>query len=188
MKKYFVFICVLFVIFSGCVSNYNTISVKHDEFLGTTRYSTACEIKTSSIGMGVLEIFATNTPTIVTLGLEKIISSEKDTIFYISIFFSSHKWLFIQEGESLILLVDGESIKLFGTGSTDHRDVTSLLSSVRVNEQSMYPVTPELIKKISLASNVRLKIIGKNESITGEFTDQCFTNFKKFIEEAIETP
>ena len=83
------------------------------------------------------------------------------------------------------LLNDGEPIKLVGTGSTQHRDVSSSVSSVSVTEQSIYPVTPNIIKKIASASEVKVKIKGQNEFITGEFSEQCFKNFRRFVNEVI---
>ena len=183
MNKIIVII-TLFILLSGCASPLNTIYVKHDEFEGSTKYSTACVLKTPT-GYGMLEVMAYNTPTTIVIGLDKLITVENDTLYSISASFSSHKWLFIKEGESLIFLIDGEPIKLVGTGSTQHRDASSSVSSVSVTEQSIYPVTPNIIKKIASASEVKVKIKGQNEFITGEFSEQCFKNFRRFVNEVI---
>jgi len=185
MKNLLFILIAFFIFLSGCASPLNQIYVTHDEFEGTTKYSTICTLKTPT-GYGMLEVMASQTPTTIIIGLDKVITADKDTLLSISAHFSSSRWLFIEDGESLIFLVDGEPLKLSGTGSIQNRDVSSFMGSVAVSEQSIYPVTPDIIKKIAFASEVKAKIKGKNEFITGEFSEQCFENFKKFVNEVIE--
>lgn len=83
MKNLLVIVCALFILLFGCASPLNTIYVKHDEFEGTTKYSTACALKTPT-GYGMLEIMAYKTPTTIVIGLDKLITSEKDTLYSIS--------------------------------------------------------------------------------------------------------
>lgn len=97
-------------------------------------------------------------------------------------------WLFITSGESLILLVDAKRIGFTGEGSSGMREVQTAGSIVYVIEQAFYRITPEQIKEISYASEIKVKIIGKPYYIERFFTAENLQNFKQFYEEFVKSP
>lgn len=84
-------------------------------------------------------------------------------------------WLFIEEGESLILLVDGERMAFTGEGSSGHRNVFG----GRVSEMAFYDITKEQLRKLAKANEIKVKIIGRYP-IRGIFTEQNIKNLRKF--------
>ena len=92
-------------------------------------------------------------------------------------------WLFIESGESLVLLVDGKRIGFTGDGSSQHRNV---LSGGSIIEKAYYNITPEQILEISNASEVSVKIIGSQYYAERKFLKSTFNNFKQFYEEFVK--
>ncbi|HEU0299195.1 MAG TPA: hypothetical protein VFR37_07065, partial [Longimicrobium sp.] len=62
-------------------------------------------------------------------------------------------WLFIEGGESLVFLADGDRIALEGTGSRSARVV---VSGDQVREISVYSITPAQLRQIAEAQEVRV--------------------------------
>lgn len=92
-------------------------------------------------------------------------------------------WLFIDSGESLILLVDGTRMGFTGDGSSQYRNV---LSGGSIVEKSYYEITPDQILKIANAKEVSVKIIGSQYYAERKFLKSTFNNFKKFYEEFLK--
>jgi len=89
-------------------------------------------------------------------------------------------WFFIERGESLILLVDGERIS-FNTldGSAGNSEV---LSGGTVRERAIYSYIPyRTFKKIAQASVIKIKILGSKKFVTGYATIQNMKNFRNFV-------
>jgi hypothetical protein len=159
----------------GCASYLASYSVKtmNDEFDGYT----INRMQKNRLGGGIL------LGSIVDLNVQKFV---KDSLVVYSLIvrYEGHDWLFIQNGESLILLVDNERIGLVGDGSVSHRDV---LSGGLVKEQAWYDnITPEQLKKIAYATEVKIKIIGSQYHAERYFTSQNFQNFQQFYSEYVE--
>ena len=80
-------------------------------------------------------------------------------------------WLFIEEGESLILLVDGESIRFSGEGSSRHRNV---ISGGKIMEHAWFSIKKQTLiinyKKINLLKNRNYHFI--------TFSSLLLTSFK----------
>ena len=73
----------------------------------------------------------------------------KKTDYVIS---SNLDWLFLEEKESLILIIDGERMAFKGK-----------YGSVGYDESIIYEVTRQQLEKIASADNVRVKIIGEKD-------------------------
>jgi len=92
------------------------------------------------------------------------------------------EWLFIEEGETLILLVDGERTGFSGDGSSSHREVTD---GGRVEEKAWYNISPGQIKQIIEAKEVRVKLKGKTWNREGIFRPSGIQAFRTFYTEYI---
>jgi hypothetical protein len=95
--------------------------------------------------------------------------------YFIHIFFVAPEWLFIEQGESLIMLVDGERIGFSGDGSINDREVIS----GGVTESAYYPIDKKFIKKLSLAKSVEFQLIGKGK-YEFEFYPENYEHVKEF--------
>lgn len=89
-------------------------------------------------------------------------------------------WQFINPGESLVLMLDGKPLTLFsGTGSTLNRQV---LSSRTIREKALYKISPEILEKIALASNVSLRLYGHQGYIERSLSANHLINYRAFYE------
>lgn len=95
--------------------------------------------------------------------------------------YEARDWLFIDSGESLIMLIDNERIGFEGAGSLEHRDAYGS----NINELAIYRIIPDQIKKIAYANEVKIRIKGKYY-IECYFTDINFDNFRRFYQEYVE--
>ena len=100
-------------------------------------------------------------------------------IFSLVVEYIGSDWLFIEEGESLIILVDGERMAFSGDGSWDHRDV--IYSSIK--EMAWYDLDYKDLVKIANATEVELKLSGSQYYTTERFTETNFRNFRLFVEQ-----
>ena len=89
-------------------------------------------------------------------------------------------WVFISEGASLKLKVDGKIISISGPGSLRERHFAS---DAVVLEEAEYPISNQQLKKIGSASNIQFRLIGDNRSITGTFTGDMLENIRLFSED-----
>jgi hypothetical protein len=112
------------------------------------------------------------------------VSANDGTVNYaLVVYYYGKNWMFIKPGESLVLFIDGEQIDVKGQGSQSHRKT---LENGMVSELSKYPVTPKLLKKISSAKQVKVKIIGSDFVAEKYFTEQNFENFKQFVNDYVK--
>ena len=100
--------------------------------------------------------------------------------FYIE--WNDGEWLFINEGESLILLIDGERIGCNGYGSKDHRET---ITGSAIRETAVFESNLETFRKIANAKIVKLKLVGASKNIVRELNEEHIGNYKKFVEELI---
>lgn len=92
-------------------------------------------------------------------------------------------WFFIKRGESLVFLVDGERIGLTGRGSSKHREV---LSGGTIVEKAWYTITPDQLKKIAFANNVRGKLTGSKYFTELSLSEDNLKNFRSFYLEFVK--
>lgn len=94
---------------------------------------------------------------------------------------TSSAWLFIESGESLILLIDGQKHTLISkTGSLENRDVANLGFAVMLMESAIYQDAEDVIREIGNATNVKVKVKG-NTYAERNLSTQNIQNFKDFI-------
>jgi hypothetical protein len=112
------------------------------------------------------------------------VSTKDGTVNYaLVVYYYGRTWMFIKPGQSLVLFIDGEQVDVKGQGSQSHRKT---LENGMVSELAKYPVTPKLLKKISSAKQVRVKIIGSDLVAEKYFTEQNFANFKQFVNDYVK--
>jgi len=153
----------------GCVSY--QVKVIKDDFDGHTIYEmegNALENMTLSYNQ-------------LQLNLQKFVKDGNEEFSLIAMYFSPD-WIFIEEGESLKLIVDGEKITLSSKkGSQGHREVFS----GTIREMAWYDIDIETIRKLAFGKEGKVKIIGDkyfDEYIIGK---NNFVIFNKFYTEHI---
>jgi hypothetical protein len=87
-------------------------------------------------------------------------------------------WLFIESGESLILLVDGERLALQGSGSEGARNVWD---DATISEYASYPVAPETLVRIAWATTLEYKLVGSKGDDSGKVPDLTQMNLRSWI-------
>jgi hypothetical protein len=172
MCRLLILCLVLFT--TGCAGNLSFVKTSYDQFKGdTTVRMSYNDLGGSNMSLGTCAIC---------LNIQKVISKEGCESYsliaeYVK-WVSYPKWLFIKSGESLVLLIDGKRIGLTGEGSENHREVVG----GNIIETAWYPVSAELIRTISNAKEVKVKLIGSNSFVERYFVQRNFNNFKKFVE------
>lgn len=91
-------------------------------------------------------------------------------------------WMFVSNGESLILKADDQTITLNGPGSLAGREVTNM----GVKEVAYYAFPVDTLKKLAAAQNVQFRLYGDKGQITGMFTDRMMQTLRFFAEQAPE--
>ncbi len=158
---------------TGCSSSVKTT---HDDFEGFT----INEMALNNLSGGVPFVGAA-----IGLQAQRFESKEGVVDYNVIVRYASESWLYIENGESLILLVDGESLNLSGEGSLSHREVQNI-GKVFVVEHAWYKISPENLKKIASASEVRIKLIGTNHFEKRHFSEKNLKKFKEFVEEYVK--
>jgi len=88
------------------------------------------------------------------------------------------KWIFIEAGESLVLNVDGSKMGFSGYGSEGHKDV---IPGGLVSEKATYDITPEQLKMISNANEVKFKLVDVEYQLSTS-NIECFRYFyEKYV-------
>ena len=89
----------------------------------------------------------------------------------------------IETARSLTVIIDQESAVLTQEG--DVRRVTDATSG-HVTESLDYTVSPEFLRKIADAEEVRLIVSGRSGNLDGYFTETNFANFNRFVKEYVK--
>lgn len=167
-------LCLLLLI-TGCAGSMCLIQTRYDEFEG---YTVVRMVNNDLGGRGLYLDTG-----FVYLNVQKLVSKEGRVSYCLiaeyTDFSDCASWLFIESGESLVLLVDGKRVGLTGDGSWNNRNV---LYGGSISETAWYPINPEIIRMISNAKEVKVKLIGSNSFVQRYFTQTNFNNFRKFVE------
>ena len=108
------------------------------------------------------------------------------TLYSLIVSYFGDDWLFIDSGEKLILLVDGERMGFSGDGSEGHRDVVRGYRMVGVKEKAWYDISLEQLKKITFAKDVKVKVEGRTYFFTRFFTKTNFDTFRRFYKKYVK--
>jgi len=115
--------------------------------------------------------------TYVQLNAERYTSRDGEILYSLVVDYSSDEWLYIREGESLVLLVEGYRIGLKGKGSSPHRGMGY---SGRINEKAWYGISFESLEMIANAKEVEARVIGSHHHVDRVFSEENFRYFREF--------
>jgi hypothetical protein len=87
-------------------------------------------------------------------------------------------WHFIEDGESLVFLVDGERMALRGEGSVGSRTV---VTGDQVRELAVYAIDRTQVERIAGAGEVRVRLAGANGNIDRTLAPENIARFREFV-------
>ena len=183
--KQMICIFVLISLISGCAV--------HDPYLVHHTYDEFDQVHTFIMKGNILaaeEAFEALTDKF-DLSVTRIDTDEK-VEFYLIVNFHSQNWnelhragwMFIDEGESLIFLINGRRIGLKSTGYDPYH--TEITSSGGVMEFAYYKVNKRFLKALFFANDIKVKIVGKKRTFKRKFTERFFTKYRRFYKEYVE--
>lgn len=158
---------------AGCVtsqtpetaSNYNAISGVH----------------TDIIGDNLLE--APGDPReLIWLNASRIAGRRGSPTYYLEVNYMAKTevgWLEIPSGETLILTLDGQPVKVYSTGGANMR---TKYKKNFVKERAIYKTDKELIQRIAKAKEIQVSVRGQNGLIQRSFGPENALKFQKFAE------
>jgi hypothetical protein len=171
MKIILLFLITSFLMIPNVFAGVKTF---HDEFEGTTTYiMTDVHIRPDSFF----------DPTDIGINPQKIAHKDESVTYSILVNYDSDNWLFIEKGESLVMLVDGERIGFTGEGSTQFR---SVVSGGLITEMAFYLTDAKTIRKIANAEEVKIKLVGRQKATTAKFRKSHIKAYKKFVKKYID--
>jgi hypothetical protein len=91
----------------------------------------------------------------------------------------------IPNGETLVLLVDGQRVALRGRGSSGHRARSGLRGD---REQARYPVSRAFLERIAAAREVRVRLTGQRYYVERSFSPANLRHFREFVSPPVVTP
>jgi len=117
------------------------------------------------------------------LNLHRIKRPNGEVRFYLEVSYTNNDWLFIEEGKSLVLLIDGKKHELEGEGSQRYREVVLVLTyGSIINERADYDCPDVvLIHSIANASIVKVRLIGSSYYSDHQLTAKNKKNFSDFL-------
>jgi hypothetical protein len=162
------------VVLTGCTMFPNAkVSVKHDDFTGTNTAIMSDNVLAGGIGYSSNGQVSFNPGRVQSEG-------SVDPIYCIYIVYVGYGtgWCFIESGDSLRLLIDGERVVLSGNGSHGDREVSG---GGAVMEVAAYPVEPDLLRKIASAKEVRVQIDGSRQKLERHFSEKNLQQVREFV-------
>lgn len=169
-------LCLVLFTTNCAASNQCSIHTYHDEFDSYT----ITYMLNNSLGKDGPDLSIYSSSSVLDLNAQKLVSKEGHVSYSLIIECVSQlengSWIFITSGESLAFLIDGKRVGLTGNGSGNDRD---LFHSGTIMERAEYPVSREMIRTISNAKEVKVRLIGSKGFIERYFVQANFNNFKK---------
>jgi hypothetical protein len=87
------------------------------------------------------------------------------------------EWLDVRPGESLVVLIDGDPVRLAGEGSQRSRAE----SRVGRREVARYAVSAALLRRIAGARDVRVRLIGRRYHVDRVLTRANLSRLRRFL-------
>ena len=178
MKKLFFFICLVSAfVLAGCHGMFYSVREYRDE----PQVSRIISMDNNFIlGDGQYGVYHE-------LNAQKLIPAEGEPVYSLAYVYSGLDWIYIEEGESLILQIDGETIKLEGEGSSGHRRMLSETAySQTVEEKATYVITEEILRRLAGAESIKTRIDGSRNYALRRTTEDTIKNFKDFVTKYVE--
>jgi hypothetical protein len=100
-------------------------------------------------------------------------------LYTILLYYSGISWLELKEGESLVIIIDGEETSLHTFGEIE-KNITYLPNGeVFIEEGVYYMITPDLVGEMIAAEKVEAKVMGKYTHYR-YFTSENLENFRDY--------
>lgn len=167
--------CVVFL-FVGCFHSFEVIE-DYDEFNGKTTYKMDGNLIDGSSGATLL-----GGGRIELNGIKTKRGNEEH--YYLQLLLVSSVWYYIEDGNSIIFLIDGQTFSLSTKRENMYSDVwpggtiNPLPSTV---EKVFYDTDKDFLDRIILAKSVKVKITSQKGYITRELKKENQENFKTFL-------
>ena len=100
--------------------------------------------------------------------------------YSLTVVYGDDRWLYIGQGQTLILLIDGVRLALAGNGSAGHR-IT--LFAGNILEKAWYDISFRQLQKIAMATAVEINIIGRTDMVTDSLSRGNLENLQRFCRE-----
>lgn len=106
---------------------------------------------------------------------------KKDNVSYsLFVVYAGPYFINIEEGKTLVLVIDGQRFELKGKGSKKHRGYVSI---GLVEEKAFYhDVVPDIIRRLSSALHVDIEIIGSKDKLKRHLGEKDMNNFRMFYD------
>ncbi len=104
-----------------------------------------------------------------------------DSTYYLEVSYvgaSDAGYMDIGPGETLLLTLDGQPMRLSGAGSSGSRSVTS---AGHYAENAVYPIKADDLKKIARAKEIKVQTVGRAHSHYRVFSPENTEKFRKFV-------
>lgn len=168
---------------TGCVSTSGTQTIR-DDFRGATVYRMyGNELPGVGGAAGFLLGMEPASVTRVQILAQKVVVDGSAPEYSLMVEYTSPDWLFIREGQSLSLMIDGEPLLLSGDGSMGGREVGREVYQGGVTERAVYGVSLADLRRIAFASEVLVRIDGEQRFWERAMSAQNVQNFADFLAE-----
>jgi hypothetical protein len=120
--------------------------------------------------------------------IRQVKTSESAIYYWLNIFYDGSEWFFIDEGNSFVCVADSEKIILSVKASGIERNLNTSGSGAYVYESASYTVTPNQIKKIANAKDVKFRIYGDDfkHNLDGKFSKENLQMIQIFYKAIVE--
>jgi hypothetical protein len=95
--------------------------------------------------------------------------------------YMARDWLFIQEGASLAVSIDGRIVH-YGTGKIDPKTERAVLADDSIVEQAIYPISLADLRAIAAAKVVIVTVTGSHGTASGRFSQANFDRLRGFLQ------
>lgn len=192
------FIIISAVLF-GCASMIDNYKIEHSELQQKRAEELyAGKIKVSENKFTDMKTTIFDEDNVVLNGGKKhygnfmIVKSEDlkadSTSYFLRFNYFAKKWIFINKGESLIILLNGKDRIAFNSieGSEGQRNMQSNYFNALIAESANYSVSLDMINRIFYSDTIEFYITGNAGTIAGNFSEQNILNCRRFIEEYLK--
>ena len=175
MKTAVLFVLAL-VLLAGCTRQGPNTATNYDPIFG---------LRTDIMADNPLETEG-EPRELVWLHASRMVNRQDVATYYLEVKYMARAdvgWIEIPPGENLVLTIDGETVKLRGSGSENMRGT---YKKDFVKERAIYEVTKAILQNIAKAKEVKVTIRGNNGLLQRTFDAANFERFREFVEKCAE--
>lgn len=118
---------------------------------------------------------------LVWLNASRVFESERKYIYYLEVTYMAREevgLLDINPGQSLTLIIDGETVPISGSGSLGPGKKSK---DNLVQETALYKVSKILLQKIAIGRNVKVAIQGRQGLVERQLSQENIDKFQRFV-------